>query len=218
LEKKSAEELGEGAHIDLLEALKSEFKEDRIERIGRGIAGADIRHTVVHNGKPCGTILYDSKNHGAWRNDFVTKLKSDQMADKADHAVLVTSKFPSGKRHVCVQDEVIVANPAQVVPLVQIVRKHLVQTHALRMSNAERTKKTAELYAFITSQRCANLLAKFESDAAKLLELQVKEKKQHDQNWKQEGLLLCSIQKTHGDLCYAIDSIIGTAEDAEGGL
>ncbi|HEY0414154.1 MAG TPA: DUF2130 domain-containing protein [Allosphingosinicella sp.] len=214
LEEKSIEERGEGAHINLLEDLKAAFGEDRIERIARGQAGADIRHTVMHNGKACGTLLYDSKNHGAWRNDFVTKLKSDQLADKADHALLVTSAFPSGKRNVCVQDDVVVVSPAQAVALVQILRRHLVQNHALRMSNTERAQKTVALYAFITSQRCVNLLARFESDAAKLLELQANEKKQHDLNWQKQGLLFCSIQKTQGDLRHAIDTIIGTAEEA----
>ncbi|MGR4864202.1 hypothetical protein [Caulobacter sp. LARHSG274] len=37
-----------------------------------------IRHIVMHNGRECGKIIYDSKNHNAWRNEFVTKLKADQ--------------------------------------------------------------------------------------------------------------------------------------------
>jgi hypothetical protein len=215
LEQKSNEELGEGAHIDLLESLKAEFKEDRIDRIKRGQPGADIRQTVMHNGKPCGTILYDSKNHGAWRNEFITKLKNDQLADHADHAVLVTSAFPAKAKHHCMVEDIIVASPARVVALVQLVRQHMVRTHALRMSNAERAEKTGELYDFITSQRCAGLLARFESDAAKLLDLQTKEMQQHKVNWQNQGKLICSIQKTHGDLSLAIDGIIGTADAAE---
>lgn len=215
LEQKSNEELGEGAHINLLESLKAEFKDDRIDRIKRGQPGADIRHTVMHNGKPCGTILYDSKNHGAWRNEFVTKLKDDQLADQADHAILVTSAFPAKTKHHCMIEDIIVASPARVVALVQLVRQHMIRTHALRMSNAERAEKTGQLYDFITSPRCAGLLAKFESDAAKLLDLQAKEMQQHKVNWQSQGKLICSIQKAHGDLTLVIDGIIGTADLAE---
>jgi len=93
LDKKTAEELGEGAEINLYEVLKKEFEGDRIERINRGQPGADIRHVVINNGKECGTIIYDSKNHNAWRNDFVTKLATDQMAAKAEHAILSTVNF-----------------------------------------------------------------------------------------------------------------------------
>lgn len=49
-------------------------------------AGADIRHDVVHNGKKCGTIVYDSKNRNAWRDEYATKLRVDQIAAKAEHA------------------------------------------------------------------------------------------------------------------------------------
>lgn len=59
LDKKTADELGEGAEIDLYEALKAEFPGDRIERIGKGTVGADLHHVVLHNGRECGTIWPD---------------------------------------------------------------------------------------------------------------------------------------------------------------
>jgi hypothetical protein len=74
LANKTAEELGEGAEIDLFELLKGTFEGDRIERTNLERPGADILHVVIHNGRECGRIVYDSKNHNAWRNDFVTKL------------------------------------------------------------------------------------------------------------------------------------------------
>ncbi len=215
LDKKTAEELGEGAEIDLLEALKGEFDGDRIERVNKGQPGADILHTIVHNGRECGTIIYDSKNHNAWRNDFVTKLRSDQMAAKAEHAILSTRKFPSGERHLHVQDGILIASPARVVALVQIVRQHLIQTHTLRMSNEERTQKIAVLYSFITSQQCADMFVSLDTQAEALLEIQVKEKKAHDTVWKQQGTIIRSTQKVHAELRNQIDSIIGTASVLE---
>ncbi len=215
LDKKTAEELGEGAEIDLFEALKAEFEGDRIERVNRGQPGADILHTVIHNGKECGKIIYDSKNHNAWRNDFVTKLSADQMAAKAEHAILSTRKFPAGARHLHVQDGVFLASPARVVALVTIVRQHLVQTQTLRLSNEERTKKTAELYSFITSERCADLFTRIDTHAQDMLDLQVKEKKAHDAHWKKEGELLRSVQKVRAEICTEIGAIIGTVEAVE---
>ena len=113
LEKKTAEELGEGAEVKLFEELKAEFEEDRVERIGRGNPGADIRQTVIHNGRECGVIVYDSKNHTAWRNDFVSKLVTDQTAAKAEHAVLCARKFPAEAQQLAVRDGVIIVNPAR---------------------------------------------------------------------------------------------------------
>ncbi len=211
LEKKTAEELGEGAEINLFEALKAEFESDRIERVNKGQPGADILHTVVHNGQECGTIIYDSKNHNAWRNDFVTKLRSDQMSAQAEHAVLSSSKFPAGARQLHIQDGVMIACPARVVALIQIIRAHLVQTHTLRMSNAERTQKTAALYSFITSQQCTDMFARLDEQAEALLEIQAKEMKAHENVWKQQGLAIRSAMKVQAELRNQIDSIIGTA-------
>lgn len=215
LNKKTAEELGEGAEIDLFEVLKAEFDGDRIERINKGQPGADILHVVIHNGKECGTIIYDSKNRNAWRKEFVTKLAADQMAAKADHAVLSTRKFPAGTRHLYVQDGVILAAPSRVGALVQIVRQHIVQTHTLRLSNEARAQKTAALYGFITSQRCSELFARIDTHTDDLLEMQVKEKKAHENMWKSQGELLRSVQKVRAEICNEIEAIIGTANTSE---
>ena len=50
LEKKTAEELGEGAELDLYEELKALFEGDRIRRVPKGTPGADIVHEIVENG------------------------------------------------------------------------------------------------------------------------------------------------------------------------
>src|SRR4029077_1196872 len=75
LENKTAEELGEGAEVDLFESLKREFPEDDIRRVPKGSSGADIIHVVMLCGKKCGTIIYDSKDHDQFRSEHVTKLR-----------------------------------------------------------------------------------------------------------------------------------------------
>ena len=135
LEAKSADELGEGAEIDLFEALKEEFPEDHISRVKKGEPGADIIHEIVESGDTCGCIIYDSKNRKAWANKYVEKLRTDQIAEKADHAILTTHKFPAGAKQVHVQDGVIVVNPARAVAIASLLRKHIVQLHSLRLSN-----------------------------------------------------------------------------------
>jgi hypothetical protein len=218
LEKKTADELGEGAEIDLYEALKGEFADDRIDRVEKGIPGADIIHVVVHNGRDCGTIIYDSKNRNSWRNEYVTKLAEDQIAAKAEHAILSSHKFPGGQRQLCVQDGIIIANPARVIALVQVLRKHVVQGHTLRFSNEARTQKTAALYEFITSERCGQLFERVDTHTDDLLDLQVKEKKAHDANWKRQGELIRSVQRARAEISGEIDQILGTASELDEAL
>ena len=214
LQKRTADELGEGAEVDLFESLKSEFRNDLIKRVGKGVAGADIIHEVIHNGKVCGHIVYDSKNRNGWRNDYVTKLREDQLAAKAEHAILSTPVFPSGAKQLHLQEGVIVTNPARVVVLVNMLRKHLVQVHSLRVSNQARQQKTALLYDFINSERCVQLFNRIETLTSDILELDVKEVKSHEVTWKRRGELVRSVQRSHNEFSSEIDRIIGTGSDS----
>jgi hypothetical protein len=200
LERKTANELGEGAEVDLFESLKQEFEGDLIKRVSKGAAGADIIHDVVHGGKVCGRIVYDAKNRNAWRNEYVTKLREDQIAAQADHAILASLKFPADARQLHVQDGVIIANPARVLALVQMLRRYIVQIHTLRLSNVERDTKTDSLYEFIRSERCCQLLARIDGHAESLLKLQAQERKAHDATWKRQGTVYRAIQKDGGEL------------------
>ncbi len=207
LQKKTADELGEGAEVDLFEALRAEFPMDSIVRVKKGEAGADIIHKVIADGRHSGTIVYDSKNRNVWQNAYATKLRKDQVAARADHAILTTQVFPSGQRQLHMQDGVIVSNPARVVAVVGMLRRHSAQMHSLRLSNNERDEKMDVLYAFIMSERCAQLLDQVETAAINLLELDVKEKKAHDLNWNRRGELIKSVQRAHGNLSSEIDQI-----------
>ena len=208
LDKKTSNELGEGAEIDLYQELRTAFEDDRITRVKKGEPGADIRHEVVHNGEPVGRILYDSKNHGRWLTSFVEKLKKDQLADDADHAVLSTSVLPKGERQLAIREDVIVASPARVVVLVKLLRQHMVRVHRMRLSAEQRDDKTKALYEFIVSERYAELVGQFDRIAKNLLELDAKEVTAHNLVWKKRGRLLKDAQKSHADLANEIDLIV----------
>lgn len=209
LQNKTAEELGETAEVDLFETLKAEFTEDRLSRIEKGAAGPDIIHDVVHGGKLCGRIVYDAKNRNAWRNDYVTKLRQDQLAFKADHAILSSAVFPSGAKQLHVQDGVIIASPARVLTLAALLRRHIIQAYTLRMSNEARAQKSDELYAFIVSERCTQFLDSIAQHSESLVELDNKERRAHEATWKKRDELIRSVQRVHGQISTEIQRIIG---------
>jgi hypothetical protein len=211
LEGKTAHELGEGPEIDLYEQLRSAFQSDRIQRVPKGVNGADVIHEVVHNGRACGKIVYDAKNRDAWQNGFAVKLNADKLAQGADHAVLSSNKFPKDKREIHLQDGVIVAAPARVLAIVEILRDQLIRLHELRVSNEERGSKTEDLYTFITSEHCKQLIAQVETQAGKMLDLDVREQEAHRRLWDARKKLIHSVQKARSDLSFEIDRIIGTA-------
>ncbi len=109
LQQKTATELGEGAEVDLFEALRAEFPEDRFNRVKKGAQGADIVHEVIHNGRICGRIVYDAKNRDAWRNDYATKtivpherdfgiIKRQEQADNGEKVVAMVDKAMTLKK------------------------------------------------------------------------------------------------------------------------
>jgi hypothetical protein len=211
LEGKSAHELGEGSEIDLFEQLRDAFQEDRIQRVPKGVNGADVIHEVLHNGRVCGKIIYDAKNRDSWQNGFATKLKADKLAQAADHAILSSNKFPKDKSQIHTQDGVIIANPARVLVMAEILREQIVRMHELRASKEAREEKTVALYAFVTSDHFKQLVEQVEAQAGKMLELDSKEQEAHRRIWDQRGKLIRTIQKARADLTFEVDRIIGTA-------
>ncbi len=47
----------------------------------------------------------------------------------------------------------------------------MLQVHTLRLSKADRMKKMAAMYDFVTSERCTHLLERVESESGKLLDM-----------------------------------------------
>jgi hypothetical protein len=210
LDKKSADERGEGAEVNLFEALREEFPRDVITRVAKGSPGADIVHEVFHNERLCGRIIYDCKDRSSWRNEYALKLRADQMAAGADHAILSTRTFPASARQLCELEGVLVANPARVVALAHMLRRHLVQLSTLRLSNEQRARKTSELYDFIRSETCARMFDTMDSHAADLLRLQEKERREHEILWKRQEALYRTLRKTSADMRSEIDRILET--------
>jgi hypothetical protein len=83
--------------------------------------------------------------------------------------------------------------------------------HALRVSAEEREKKSVELYAFITSAHCKELIDSVDIQAGKMLELDTREQEAHRRIWDQRAKLIQAVKKVNGDLSFEIDRIIGTA-------
>jgi len=215
LERRTAHEAGEGAELDLFEALREAFPADRITRIQKGQPGADILHQVLYKGEICGRIVIDSKNRQAWQNTFVMKLRADQAAAGADHAILSSTVFPSGARELLIQDGVIVVSPARVVPIVELLRKAAVQMHVLGLSLDQRVGKMSRLYGFITSQEYSRRFGELDRLADDLLDLDVDESKEHQRVWRRRGTLVTRLKNAVREIDTEVAAILESAEEQE---
>jgi hypothetical protein len=189
LQKKTANELGDGGEIDVFENLREAFASqgDLTTRIKKGQPGADIIHEVRHKGQTCGRIIIDSKVHQGWKYEFVTKLRQDQAEAGAEQAILTTSAFPSGKKEMCIESDVIVMNPARIVHLVHILRQAMITMHVRGLSMKERAGKMSKLYGLITSETYRRKFSEAGKITQEILDLDVHEKKAHDNVWRKRG-------------------------------
>ncbi len=191
LEQKTADQLGDGAEVDLYETLRQQFPDDKIAHVLKGQAGPDIRHRVMYKGECCGQIIYDSKNQQQWRDAWVTKLRQDQIDTGAEHAILATTVFPVGKKEICSDESgVILVNPARAMHIAHLLREAMIAMHVKGLGQKERAGKTNKLYEFITSNEYRQQFDQVQSLTDELLEVDVKEKKGHDKVWKERGQLL----------------------------
>ncbi|HYU13333.1 MAG TPA: DUF2130 domain-containing protein [Stellaceae bacterium] len=212
LEKKTADEHGEGAEVDLYEALRREFPIDDITRVKRGAPGADIIHKVMDKGRACGVIVYDSKNRASWLSSYATKLKQDQRAHQAQHAILSTQAFPSGSRQLHLLDGIILANPARVSIIAQLLRSHIVQMDTLKLRNDARAGSTVRLYDYIVSDECEQWFEQIEKSVTDMEQLEIIELKAHEKVWKQRHQLIRGVQQAYTGISSAVDHIVNSIE------
>lgn len=216
LQKKTPNELGDGAEIDLFEDLRSLFKSDHFSRVPKGEQGADIHHEVYHKGQLWGKIVYDSKNRQNWQAAYASKLRADQTAAGAAHAILSTNCFPTGKKELCIVNDVIAVSPARVVHIVELLRNSMVRMHVLNLSLQERSGKMAELYKLISSEAFNQSFREADKLTQDILDLDVKEVKAHEDVWKKRGYLTKRLKNVLTEVQTEISAIVERAETNRG--
>jgi hypothetical protein len=206
-------EVAEGGELDLYEELRGAFPEDQIVRSARWKSTGLILHEVRYKGKAAGRILIDPKRRGAWQHGFVTKLRQDQSEAGADYSILATTAFPSGRKELFIDSGVIVIAPARLVPLIDVLRRALIAVHTAKLSDAERADKLSNLFKFITSPQFKKKLAEAESLTDEALQLEVQEKKAHDNIWRKRGELLTRIRRVLRDVDTDVNAILEAGTD-----
>src|SRR4030043_1075799 len=144
---------GEILELDIEEALRDSFPTDGIEPVEKGIKGADIRQIVKSpKGFNCGVILWETKRTKAWSDSWITKLKSDLRAEKANIPVIISVVLPDeAKEGFGLKDGVWVVGFNLVIPLASLLRKNLLDIGFQKAVSAHKGDKKDYLYEYITS-------------------------------------------------------------------
>ncbi len=142
---------GEVSELDLEESLRTRFPHDSIEPIAKGENGADVaQHVGGKLGKPCGSILWESKRTKGWGKDWISKLKDDQRKANAEIAVIVSTALPKGMACFDIVEGVWVTPPNTALPLACALRHALIEIGSARRALDGQQSKQEEIYRYGT--------------------------------------------------------------------
>lgn len=145
---------GEVQEIALENTLNSKFIFDQIEPVAKGELGADILQKVISsNGISCGLIIWEAKRTKHWNDAWLTKLRDDQRAAKADIAVIVSQALPQGVETFDIIDGIWVISPAIVIPVATMLRESLIKINFARQASEGLHTKTEMVYQYLTGPR-----------------------------------------------------------------
>lgn len=196
---------GEVQELDLEAQLRSKFPRDTIQPVPKGEHGGDVLQIVCGPaGQPCGTILWETKRTKNWSDGWLTKLRDDQRAAKAEIAVIVSQTLPRGMETFGLIDYVWITDPRSVVPVAVALRHMLVEVASARQASEGQQTKTEMIYQYLTGPRFHQRVQAIVEAFSSMQEDLDKEKKAITKQWaKREEQIDRVMQATvgmYGDL------------------
>lgn len=177
---------GEVAELDVEDTLRHTFPSDGIEPIGKGVLGADIRQVVKSpGGKTCGSILWESKRTKAWSDSWITKLKDDMRADRANIPAIISEALPEeAKTGMGLKDGVWVCSLKLFVPLAMLLRKSLIDAAYQKFVSDNRQTKAEQIYGYVTSHEFAQQVESMVEVYTEMLSQVTRERVAFEKSWK----------------------------------
>lgn len=201
---------GEVQELALEDLLAKTYPFDTIQEVPKGVRGADSIQTVINSiQQECGTIVYESKRTKNFANDWIDKLKQDQVTCKADIAVLVTQTLPNdmdrfGKRNgvwICVFHEV--------KSLSFVLREMLIKTHSVKTAEENKGDKMELLYNYLTSNEFVQNIKRIVENYDGMIDQLNSEKKAMYKIWASREKQIWVVQENISALFGSIKGIAG---------
>lgn len=210
LERQTSDQMGEMGEAEVYTALKAAFPTDDIQRIGKGVCGADILHKVIVNGKEVGCIVYECKNVASWQNEWIAKAKRYRSEYQTPWVIIAARTFPRRQKWFVVEKTVPVIDFRLTVKLAEIVRSAITEIGQLRTSRVGRQTKADQMFEYILSD---HFVVRFKGVAEAVVALrdhQRKEKQWHNEAWAKQNRLYHDMEQGHDEINAQIRTISET--------
>lgn len=207
LERQTSEQIGEMGEAEVYAALKGAFPTDDIERIGKGMRGADILQKVIVDGKEIGRIVYECKNVSTWQNDWIVKARRYRSEYQTPWVVIAARTFPRRQKWFVIEKSVPVIDFRLTVRLAEIVRGAVIEIGQLRTSHVGRQAKADQMFEYILSDHFVGRFKGVAEAIGALREHQSKERQWHSEAWTKQSRLYDEMDEGRREIAARIRAI-----------
>ena len=211
---------GEVMELDLEELLADAFSNDEILPVGKGVRGADIKQVVRSpKGYICGVILWEIKRTKAWSDGWVTKLKEDLRAEKANVPVIVSIETPKeAESGMGVKDGVWVVKYPLVLALGSLLRKSLLDVGYEKAVSLNRGKKADILYEYVTGHEFRQQVEALAESYHEMQEQLEKERIAMQRQWKAREMHIRKMIGATAEMYGSMQGLVGSSMPQVKGL
>lgn len=203
---------GEIQELELENILRELYKYDEITEVKKGQRGADVLQSVkTQHGLECGKIYYESKRTKDFNDNWLQKLRDDNLSVKADILVLVTETMPDGIEKFHFKDGVWICSLWEVKGLSFVLRHGLLHIHSLTLVQHGKESKMEMLYSYLTSQEFAGQFGAIIEGFKSLQENYADEKLKMQKIWKEREKQLEKILTNAVNFYGSIKGIAGAS-------
>lgn len=218
-EQGSMQMQGEVQELALEELLRTAYPFDEIKEVPKGVRGADSIQTVVNKRQQiCGSIVYESKRTKNFAQDWIEKLKQDQIQCKADIAVIVTETYPSDMDRFGQKDGVWICGYHEVKSLSFVLREMIIKTHAAKSAEENKGDKMELLYTYLTSNEFVQNITRIVENYDGMIQQLNSEKKAMHKIWNIREKQIWVVQENVSALFGSIKGIAGNSLSTVGVL
>lgn len=215
LEARSGERIGNEAEMDLYTELRREYPQDQIDRIGRGVKGADIIHHVMDGTREAGLIIYESKDTLEWSHGWIGKAKEYRKQYETPHVMVVSRVFPGKQKGFCIEKGIPVVEKAMAIALAAVIREAVIEIAELKVSDSVRDERSQELFDYIVGDKFVTRFRDIAEGVTSLRTQQQKERTFHENAWEAESKIHARIEGCHREVGAQIRAIVREGKELE---
>jgi len=216
-EQGSMQMQGEVQELALEDLLARSYPFDKIAEVPKGVRGADSIQTVINaSQQECGSIVYESKRTKSFANDWISKLKQDQVTCKADIAVLVTETMPADMERFGEKDGVWICGFSEVKSLSFVLREMLIKTNSVKLAQVNKGDKMELLYHYLTSNEFVQNIKRIVENYDEMINQLNSEKKAMHKIWAIREKQIWLVQENVSALFGSIKGIAGNSLETSG--